>query len=75
MNKQTAVEWLVHVVQSNIAPNYIPKEIVEKAKEMEKQQIIDASNNSYLNSELLRKAVENKNTIGKQYYQETFKNK
>jgi len=39
--KQTAVEWLVYVVQSNIAPNYIPKEIVEQAKEMEKEQIID----------------------------------
>ena len=37
--EQTAVEWLVYVVQSNIAPNYIPKEIVEQAKEMEKQQL------------------------------------
>jgi predicted HTH domain antitoxin len=36
--KQTAVEWLVYVVQSNIAPNYIPKEIVEQAEEMEKEQ-------------------------------------
>ena len=34
----TAVEWLVNVVQSCIAPNFIPKEIVEQAKEMEKQQ-------------------------------------
>ena len=33
--KQTAVEWLVNVVQSCIAPDYIPKEIVEQAKEME----------------------------------------
>ena len=39
--KQTAVEWLVYVVQSNIAPNYIPKEIVKQAKEMEREQIID----------------------------------
>lgn len=37
--KQTAVEWLVYVVQSNIAPNYIPKEIIKQAKEMEKEQI------------------------------------
>ena len=36
--KQTAVEWLVYVVQSNIAPNYIPKEIIKQAKEMEKKQ-------------------------------------
>jgi hypothetical protein len=38
---KTAVEWLVYVVQSNIAPNYIPKEIVKQAKEMEREQIID----------------------------------
>jgi hypothetical protein len=40
-NKQTAVEWLVNVVQSCIAPNFIPKEIIAQAKEMEKQQMID----------------------------------
>ena len=43
MKKQTAVEWLVNVVQSCIAPDYIPKEIVEQAKEMEKKQIKDAN--------------------------------
>ena len=43
----TAVEWLTNVVQSCIAPNYIPKEIIEQAKEMEKQQIIDARNNGF----------------------------
>jgi hypothetical protein len=42
MSKQTAVEWLVNVVQSCIAPNFIPKEIVEQAKEMEKEQIIES---------------------------------
>jgi len=36
--EQTAVEWLVNLVQSNIAPNYIPKEFIKQAKEMEKQQ-------------------------------------
>jgi hypothetical protein len=41
MKEISAVEWLVYVVQSNIAPNYIPKEIVEQAKKMEKEQIID----------------------------------
>ena len=44
---QTAVEWLVNVVQSCIAPDYIPKEIIEQAKEMEKQQIIDAHISGY----------------------------
>jgi hypothetical protein len=40
--QQTAVEYLVHVVQCCIAPNYIPIEIVKQAKEMEKEQIEDA---------------------------------
>jgi hypothetical protein len=38
MSKQTAVDWLVNVVQSCIAPNFIPKEIIEQAKEIEKEQ-------------------------------------
>jgi len=37
--EKSAVEWLINVVQSCIAPNYIPKEIIEQAKEMEKQQL------------------------------------
>jgi len=58
--KKTAVEWLVYVVQSNIAPNYIPKEIVEQAKKMEKEQIIDAY-----------ESLEHRH--GENYYNETFK--
>ena len=42
MKKQTAVDWLVNVVQSCIAPNFIPKEIVKQAKAMEREQIKDA---------------------------------
>jgi hypothetical protein len=38
--KQTAVEWLINVVQSCIAPNYIPKEIIEQALQMEREQTI-----------------------------------
>jgi hypothetical protein len=62
--KQTAVEWLVYVVQSNIAPNYIPKEIVEQAKEMEKEQI----KNAWLNS--LTKGDYNS---AEEYYNQTYK--
>jgi hypothetical protein len=65
MKEISAVEWLVYVVQSNIAPNYIPKEIVEQAKEMEKEQIIDA----WLNS--LTKGDYNS---ADEYYNETYKN-
>jgi hypothetical protein len=41
LKNQTAVEWLVNVVQSCIAPNYIPKEIIKQALEMEKEQFIN----------------------------------
>jgi hypothetical protein len=40
--KQTAVDWLVYVVQCCIPPDYIPIEIVKQAKQMEKDQIIEA---------------------------------
>jgi hypothetical protein len=36
--KQTAVEYLINVVNSCIAPDYIPQEIIKQAKEMERQQ-------------------------------------
>jgi hypothetical protein len=64
---KTAVEWLVYVVQSNIAPNYIPKEIVEQAKEMEKEQIIEFADkyDAYV--------VQGGTLTAEQYYNETFK--
>ena len=56
---QTAVEWLVEQMEIK-NPNWL-KEEIEQAKEMEKQQIIDACNvekDCYKNAE--------------QYYKETF---
>jgi len=41
-NKQTAIDYIVNVVNSCIAPDYIPNEIVNQAKQMEKEQISDA---------------------------------
>jgi hypothetical protein len=48
--KQTAVEWLVNTINDKI--DYIPikywdniRIIIEQAKEMEKEQIIDFANN------------------------------
>ena len=71
--KQTAVEWLVNVVQSCIAPNFIPKEIVKQAKEMEKQQHKETwflSTSQFANeSEMLYKKD------FEQYFNEKFKNK
>ena len=39
--KQTAVEWLIEEIHKNMGV-WIPQHIQEQAKEMEKQQIIDA---------------------------------
>ena len=58
--KQTAVEWL----EALYYPNYIPKDIFEQAKEMEKQQIIDA----------YKEGVDG-TKLAEQYYNEKFKNK
>lgn len=40
--KQNSVEWLIRIVQSCIAPNYIPQEIIKQAKAMHRKEIIDA---------------------------------
>jgi hypothetical protein len=60
--KQTAVEWLESEM---LKPNLSMKDILDQAKEMEKQQIIDAYEKG-------------KYSFGKdaeQYYNEQFKNK
>lgn len=68
--KQTAVEWLVSNISSNIDNEYFcnQKEItewVDQAKEMEKEQII----NSYDKGEL----YQGFNGDAEQYYNKTFK--
>ena len=69
--KQTAVEWLVNVVQSCIAPDYIPKEIIEQAKEMEKEQIIDFGQE--IINDIAYDSQDKEYVADK--YNETFKNK
>ena len=79
--KQTAVEWLVSELkkydsaglkdQSNYViemPTHILTELEEQAKEMEKQQIIDAFNVGFKDRGLSF-------LQGEQYYNKTFKNK
>jgi uncharacterized Fe-S cluster-containing radical SAM superfamily protein len=75
--KQTAVEWLVKQVVgrgldcgSGIRMKIqVPKDIAEQAKEIEKQQIIDA----YRVGKVEATFPPEKLTIGEQYYNETFK--
>jgi hypothetical protein len=76
----TAVEWLVEQLEIN---NYISKNahwLIDDAKEMEKQQIIDARNDGFnisgegWNGEYgVRNFDEEVNS--KQYYKETYETK
>ena len=73
MSKQTAVEWLVEELNQKI--HIIPmdkwnmiRDIVQQAKEMEKEQIIDAWDNGM-------KSDNGHFGTKEQYYNETFKNK
>ena len=63
MKKQTAVEWLIDMIYFTRVE--VNRELLDQAKEMEKQQIIDACNQIEvigLDHEL----------PGEQYYNETF---
>jgi hypothetical protein len=67
--KQTAVEWLKGAIESCGKPHELQMswstldEIIEQAKEMEKQQIKDAVDGFPLN---------NRNLEGEQYYEQTY---
>ena len=69
--KETAVEWLVeHLNLDETSLNY-NKLTIEKAKEMEKKQIIDAFEKGYENGA----CVSDEESIyhGGNYYNKTFK--
>jgi hypothetical protein len=68
--KQSAVEYLIENLIFFYSKNW--DAIVEQAKEMEKQQIIDSVNKTNQNW-VSEKAVFLES--GEQYYKETFKNK
>ena len=77
--EKTAVEFLVetfvrHFGTGWLADETIKKEI-EQANKMFEKQIIDASNESFMNSGLVKRRVKNKKvfSVGEQYYNETFK--
>jgi len=65
--KQTAVEWLVEQLRMQ-TPLYTKEQIIEQAKEMEKQQIMDAYSNNGWNDDDPRGDAE-------QYYNETYNTK
>ena len=66
--KQTAVEWLEKQfvkLESTIGVHGVMYEIIEQAKAMEKQQIVDAYDKGEFNQGC--------NGDAEQYYKETFK--
>ena len=67
---KTAVEWLVEQLQQN---KFITESQIHLAKELEKQQIIDAHGNKEKKSS----GITNYTYIltGEEYYNENFKNK
>jgi len=87
--KQTAVDFLI--MQIELKADSIPCNtqlnrsvkgayvdclvMLKQTKEMEKQQIINASNESFMNGGLVKRRVKNKKvfSVGEQYYNETFK--
>ena len=62
---KTAVEFLVEQITNSTMP---VRKAIEQAKEMEKQQIVDAWFGGYLNGEIKSKLK------SEQYYNETYKN-
>ena len=62
--KQTAVEWMAEVVTEM---GYVSIEILEQAKAMEKEQIIDAVNFGDERGKITTYST------AEQYYNETFK--
>jgi tRNA A37 threonylcarbamoyladenosine modification protein TsaB len=69
MEKQTATEWLFKQLWEEPKDKFTWNAILSKAKEMEKQQIMDAAN------KLLYHSTGPSDTAAEQYYNETFKNK
>jgi uncharacterized membrane-anchored protein YjiN (DUF445 family) len=59
--KQTSIEWLVQELRKYGSP--IPRQLEEQAKEMEKQQIIDAR---------VKKPLDSEYKEAEQYYNEKY---
>lgn len=70
-NIMTAVEWLVEELKSrSINLNKWNSDLVEQAKEMEKQQLIDAYSVGHTSD--FKVNSDNKTQTPEQYYNETF---
>ena len=73
MAQQTAVDWMVKQLRMQ-TPLYTKEQIIEIAKEMEKENIAkawDAGNHQYFCSKITNEDFDN----GEEYYEENYKNK
>ena len=74
--KQTAVEFLVDEFKQRLIGDNLPDwvvNIIEQAKEMEKEQIIESWDNGFANGYDLGKHDITYPDVAEQYYNETFK--
>ena len=73
-NKHTAVEWLIHqlITQNEVALKGENYKLFEIAKEMEKEQIIDACNQTEF-EDIDGMGIHETITKGEEYYNEIFK--
>lgn len=70
--KKTAIEWLIE--QWPILESQLPPWLIEQAKAMEKEQIVETWDNGYANGYDLGKHDDQPNPDdAEQYYNETFK--
>ncbi len=67
MSKQTAVEWLASQLGTHIIWEETIIDIIEQAKQMEQEQIIEAANNGCKGMCMIDTSRD-----GKQYYQKTY---
>jgi hypothetical protein len=68
--KQTAVEWLIEQLKERgYAGEFPPYLLFEQAKQMEREQIINAIDSQYSYDKWLKELP----TLGEQYYNETYK--
>jgi hypothetical protein len=70
--KQTAVEWLVEEFKEKLTGNNLPNwvlDVIQQAKEMEKEQIIEAWN---IRAKIDGVLTYTDNRMAEQYYNETF---
>lgn len=70
MKNMTAIEWLIEELTDNGIDNiYLASDIIDKAKEMEKEQIIHAFEFEY------EAGYDDNGKNGEEYYKKEFKKK